>query len=53
MYELMVAFDPTRAAPVSGGRNKDLNFGTVVVDSKTTGDDNLGGSGSIGRNLEC
>ena len=31
MYRLIVAFDPTRATPVSGGRNKGMNFGNVAV----------------------
>ena len=34
MYGLMMAFEPTRATPVGGGRNKGLNFGNVVSDSK-------------------
>ena len=33
MYGVMVAFDPTRATPVSGGRNKGLNFGNVFTES--------------------
>ena len=53
MHGLMVAFDPTRATPVSGGRNEGLNFGNVVVNSETTGDGDHGGDGGIGINLEC
>ena len=33
MYGLILAFNPTRATPVSGGRNEGLNFGNVVADS--------------------
>ena len=53
MYGLMMAFEPTRATPVGGGRNKGLNFGNVVSDSKTTGDRDHSGGGDIGRKLEC
>ena len=53
MYGIMVVFDPTRATPVSGGRNEGLNFGNMVADSETTGDEYRGGSGGIGRKLEC
>ena len=52
MGGLMVAFEPTRATPVSGGRNKGLDFGKVVSDSKTTGDRDHGGGGGIGIKLE-
>ena len=38
MYGIMVVFNPTRATPVSTGRNKGMNFGNVVANSKTTGD---------------
>ena len=51
MYGIMVVFDPTRATPVSGGRNEGLNFGNMVADSETTGDEYRGGSGGIGRKL--
>ena len=53
MYGLMVAFEPTRATPVAGGRNKGLNFGNVVTDYEDpgTGDTN-GGGGGAGRKLE-
>ena len=38
VYGLMVAFDPKRATPVSGGgRNDGLNFGNVAVESETAG----------------
>ena len=47
----MVAFEPTRATPVSGGRNEGLNFGNVVSNSKTTGDGDHDGVSGIGRNL--
>ena len=40
MYGLMVAFNPMRAAAVTGGHNKVLNFGNMATDSKSaeTGD---------------
>ena len=53
MYGLMVDLEPTRATPVSRGRNEGLNFRNVVAESETTGDGNHGSSGGIGRNLEC
>ena len=37
MYGLMVVFNPTRAIPVSGGRNEGLNFGNVAAESETAG----------------
>ena len=37
MYGLIVAFEPTRATPVVGGRNEGLNFENVTVESETTG----------------
>ena len=53
MYRLMVAFEPTRATLVSGGRNKGLNFGNVDVESETTGDREHVSGGGIGINIEC
>ena len=53
MYGLMVTFDPTRATAVSGRRNKGLNFGNVVADSKTAGDGDHGGSCGMKRKLYC
>ena len=35
MYGLMVAFDPTRATAVSGGRNEGMNFGNVAAEPGT------------------
>ena len=52
MYGIMVAFDPTRATLVSGGRNEGLNFGNVVANSKSTGDRDHGGGSGIGRKLK-
>ena len=52
MYGLMVSFDPTRATPVSGGRNEGLNFGNVVTKYETTGGGNHGSSGGIVRKLD-
>ena len=49
----MVAFEPTRATPVSGGRNEGLNFWNVVAESETVGGRYCGSSGGVGRNLEC
>ena len=37
MYGLMVAFEPTRVTPVSGGRKEGMNFGKVAVKSGTAG----------------
>ena len=53
MYGLMVAFDPTRPTPVSGGHNEDMNFGNVAVESGTGGDGDHGGGGGIGINFGC
>ena len=53
MYGLMVMFEPTRATPLAGGRNKGLNFGNMVANSKTTGDRDNGGVGGIEINMEC
>ena len=49
----MVAFYPTRETPVTGGSNKYLNFGNVVVESETAGDGDHDSSSGIGRKLEC
>ena len=51
MYGLMVAFEPTRPTPVSGGRNKGTNFGNVAVEPRIVGDRDHGG-GTV-RNIEC
>ena len=53
MYELMVAFYPTRATPVTGGHNKDLDFGNVVSNSKGTGGGYPGSGGGAERKLGC
>ena len=64
MYGLMVEFEPARYTAVAGGRNKNLNFGNMVANSKGTGyRDHVGGCGGgggcgsgsgsgIGRKLE-
>ena len=53
MYGIMVAFEPTRATPLARGRNKGLNFGNVVADSKDPGTgDTVGGDGGAGRKLK-
>ena len=53
MYRLMVAFETTRVTPVDSERNKGLNFGNVVADSKDIGIGYTGGGGGAGRKLEC
>ena len=53
MYRLMVAFDPTKATLVDGGRNEGLNFGNVVADSEGIGNGDLGGGGGAERKMEC
>ena len=53
MYGLMVAFKPTRATPVSGGRNKGINVRNVAVESGIAGERDNGSGGGTGRNLEC
>ena len=52
MYGIMVALDPTMATPVAVGRNKGLNFGNVITDSKKKGGRDHGGVCGIGRKLE-
>ena len=37
MNGLMVAFEPTRATAVSGGRNEGMNFGNVATEPGTGG----------------
>ena len=37
MYGLMVAFEPTRATAVSGGRNEGMNLGNVAAEPGTEG----------------
>ena len=49
----MVAFEPTVATLVSGGRNKGLNFWNVDVESETAGDRYHGSGGDIGIKLWC
>ena len=49
----MVAFKPTRSTPVSGGRNKGINFGNVAVKPGTMGERDHGGGGSTVRKIEC
>ena len=49
----MVAFDPTRPTPVSGGWNEGMNSGNEAVKSGTGGDRDHGGGGGPGRKLEC
>ena len=38
MNGMMVAFEPTRATAVSGGRNKGMNFGNVADEPGNEGD---------------
>ena len=35
MYSLMVVFETTRVAMVTGGHNEGINFGNVAIDSKS------------------
>ena len=53
MYGLMVAFDPTRATTVSGGRNNGMNFGNMASEPRTGGGRDHGGGGATDRNNEC
>ena len=53
MYRLMVVFELTGATPVAGGRNKCLNFGNVVANSKVAGNRDPISGGSARRKLEC
>ena len=53
MYGLMVAFDPTRPAPVSRRQNEGMNFGNMAVKTVTEGYGDRGGGGSTGRKIEC
>ena len=53
MYGMMVAFEPTRATKVSGGRNKGINFGNVASKPGTGGDGDSGGGGATARKIEC
>ena len=53
MYGLMVAFEPTRATPVSGGCNEGMHFGNVAVESITAGDGGHVSGGGTGRKFEC
>ena len=34
MYSMMVAFEPMRVAPVTGGYNDSINFGNVSTDNE-------------------
>ena len=42
-----------RATLVAEGRNKGMNFGNLVADSKGTRNGDPGGGGGSGRKLEC
>ena len=53
MYGLRVAFEPTRATAVSGGRNKGMNFGNVAAEPGTGGDRDHGGGRATARKIEC
>ena len=53
MFELMVAFDPTRPTPVSGGPNKGMNFENVAVKLGTVGGGDHGGGSGTGRKIGC
>ena len=53
MYRPMVAFESMRATPVAGRRNKGLNIGNVVSNSKVTGDGDHIDGGGIEIKLKC
>ena len=53
MYGLIVAFEPTRATAVSGGRNEGMNFGNVAAKPGTRGDGDHGGGSATARKIEC
>ena len=53
MYGLMVAFGPTRATAVSGGRNEGMHFGNVEAKPGTGGDGDHGGGSATARKIEC
>ena len=53
MYGLMVAFNPTRAAAVSGGRNEGMNFGNVAAEPGTGGDGYHGSFSATDRKIVC
>ena len=53
IYGLMVAFDPTKATAVSGGRNKGMNFGNVTAEPGTEGGRDHGGFSYTTRKIEC
>ena len=54
MYGLMVAFNPMRAAAVTRGHNKVLNFGNMATDSKYAETGDVGsGCNAAGRKREC
>ena len=53
MYGLMVAFEPTMATLVFGGRNEGMNFRNVAAKPGTGGDGDNGGSGATARKVEC
>ena len=53
MYELMVAFEPTRTTSVSGERNEGMNLRNVDAEPRTKGDGDHGGSSTTARKIEC
>ena len=53
MYGMMVAFDPTRATAVSGGRNEGMNFRNVADEPRTKGDGEHVGFSATSRKIEC
>ena len=53
MYSLMVVFETTRVAMVTGGHNEGINFGNVAIDSKSGGTRDVGSRGNgAGRKRE-
>ena len=54
MYGLLVAFEPTRLAPVTGGYNDSLNLGNMATTNEDEGTGNIDGGGSGNRRKrEC
>ena len=53
MYGLIVAFDPTKATAVSGGRNEGINIRNVAAKPGTGGDGDHSSGGNIARKIEC
>ena len=54
MYVLMVKFEPTRVAELTGGHNEGLNFGNFNTNTKDVGAGDVGiGDDGSWRKREC